>query len=340
MGEGRAFPVGKIEAAFLQHLLERYAFPGERVVLGPRIGEDVAAVEMGDRCLVVTCDPITFATEAIGWYAVHINANDLATSGAEPRWFLATLLLPEGRTDKALAESIFRQVYEACLEVGVGWIGGHTEVTHGLDRPILVGTMLGEVEREGLVTTGGARVGDALLLTKGIAVEGTALIAREARERLLEMGFSAEMLNRAAAFLYQPGISVLPEARVIRATCRVNSLHDPTEGGLATGLHEVAQAAGVGIVVEMEQVPIFPETRALCEALGLDPLGLLASGSLLVTLPEAEAPRLRERLLAAGIQANIIGRVVPAKEGLSLQREGQRFPLPRFDQDEVARLFA
>src|SRR5918999_3384366 len=169
---------------------------------------------MGDRYLVATTDPITFATDELGWYAVHVNANDLAVRGARPRWFLATLLLPGGATDDAGVATLFDQLAAACAELGVALVGGHTEVTHGLDRAIVVGTMLGEVAKDKLVTTGGAQVGDAVILTKGVPLEGAAIIAREKESLLRELGVRPAVIARAKAFLRTPGISVLPEAEI------------------------------------------------------------------------------------------------------------------------------
>ncbi|MDY7041071.1 MAG: AIR synthase related protein, partial [Chloroflexota bacterium] len=170
---GNPLALGKLPAEDLADLLDRYAHVDERVVVGPGIGVDATAIEFGDQLLVAKTDPITFATDEIGWYAVNVNANDVACLGATPRWFLATLLLPAGLTDRSLAERIFAQLSAACRHLGVSLCGGHTEITHGLERPIVVGQMLGEVTRDDLVLPGGAQAGDVVLLTKGIAVEAT-----------------------------------------------------------------------------------------------------------------------------------------------------------------------
>src|SRR5207247_625329 len=180
--------VGKLRASFLQGLFDRHPVKDERVLMGPRVGEDAAVIDLGERCLVATADPITFASEDAAWYALQVNANDIAVRGARPRWFLATLLLPEGATTEVSVTTMFEQLTEACEALGVALVGGHTEVTHGLDRPIVAGTMLGEVEKERLVTTGGAQVGDAIVMTKGIPLEGAAIIAREREATLLERG--------------------------------------------------------------------------------------------------------------------------------------------------------
>jgi hydrogenase maturation factor len=293
-------------------------------------------IDLGERYLVAKSDPITFATDEIGWYAVHVNANDVACMGASPRWFLATLLLPGGLADAAMVESIFEQIRQGCQQVGAVLVGGHTEITYGLDRPVLVGGMLGEVAPERLVTTGGAQVGDAILLTKRVAVEATAIIAREKRAELLDR-FDAAILDRCARFLHEPGISVVPDARIVTQAVTPHAMHDPTEGGLATGLWELAQAANVGLEIDPQAVPVYPETRQLCAAFDLDPWGVIASGSLLVTLPPGQARRAIEALEQEGIEASLIGRVVPSERGVTLG--GKRRPLPSFARDEIARLF-
>lgn len=334
------FPLGKLPADHLARLLTRFPPQDSRVVVGPQVGEDAAVLEMGDRYLVAKSDPVTFATDAIGWYAVHVNANDVACSGAAPRWFLATLLLPEDRTDAALVDDIFEQIVRACQEIGATLVGGHTEITYGLERPILAGAMLGEVAPERLVTTGGARPGDAVLLTQQVAVEATAIIAREKRDELSQRhGLSAQYLDRCADFIYRPGISVVRAAQVATAAAPIHALHDPTEGGLATGLWELATAAGVGLEIEAQAVPIYPETRALCDVYGLDPWGVIGSGALLLTVGASDAARVCDALDEAGIEATVIGRVVPRQQGVALRVAHTSAPLPTFTRDEITRLF-
>lgn len=332
-------PVGKLPLALLSRLFGLVVTTDPRVIVGPAIGQDAAVLDFGDRYLVAKTDPITFATDAIGWYAVQVNANDIACMGATPRWFLATLLLPEGRTEATLAETIFTQINQACHALGVSLVGGHSEVTYGLDRPIVVGTMLGEVAPDRLVTAAGAQPGDVLILTKGIAVEATAIIARERGEALASR-FPPEFLEHCRNFLYQPGISVVRDAQIALGAGRIHAMHDPTEGGLATGLHELALASSVGLEIDAEQVPVLPETAALCAEFGLDPAGLIASGALLIAAPAGDAPAILSALHQAGIAAQIIGRVLPAEAGLWLREGSERRPLPTFERDEIARLFA
>jgi len=333
----KPLPVGKLPAELLQELLRKYTRPNSRVIVGPGVGEDAAVIDFGERYLVAKTDPITFATDEIGWYAVNVNANDIACSGGVPKWFLVTALLPAGTADAEMAESIFAQLAEACQALDITLCGGHTEITYDLERPILVGLMLGEVEPARLVHSGGARPGDALILTKGIAIEGTALIAREKGD-MLAGEFPADFLQRCRQMLHEPGISVVREARLLRQHVDVHAMHDPTEGGLATALWELAAAAGVGLRVYRDAIPILPETQALCQRFGLDPLGLIASGALLATVPAGQAEEAVRLLAEAGIAARCIGEVLPAGEGVWLRDAGGDQPLPRFARDEFARL--
>ncbi len=337
-GEG-SLPLGKLPGHLLARLLERYATPDERLLVGPGIGRDAAAIALDDaRALVVKSDPITFATAEVGWYLVNVNANDLACLGATPRWLLVTALLPEGRTTPASVEALFAGLADACAGLGIALAGGHTEITYGLDRPILVGTLLGEATREELVVPGNARPGDTILLTKGLAVEGTALIAGE-REAEVAARHGADFAARCRGFLRDPGISVVRDSVVARAKGSVHALHDPTEGGVATGLRELAQAAGLGLLVDGDALPVYPETAQLCADYGLDPLGLIASGSLLIAAPPEASEPILSGLRDAGIDATAIGHFTEPRDGLLLRRHGRDEPLPEFAADEVTKLY-
>ena len=332
------YPIGKLPQADLVRLLNHaLPNPDPRVIFGPGLGRDAAVIDFGDRYLVTKTDPITFATDEIGWYVVHINANDVACLGAQPRWFIVTLLLPEGETDLGIVEAIFEQVSTASHELGVSVVGGHTEITHGIDRPIAVGAMFGEVAPNALVRSDGARAGDTLILTKGIAVEGTAILARELAPQLAGR-LDPAMIQRAAGFLHDPGLSVVRDARIATGAGEVHAMHDPTEGGVATGIHELTAAAGLGAVVEAEALPIFPETQALCDALGLDPLGIIASGSLLLSVSADDAASIVAALKEAGVAAAAIG-TVHDEPGVYLRTGSGVSPMRQFPRDEIARLF-
>jgi hydrogenase maturation factor len=295
-------------------------------------------LDLGDRLLICAMDPITFATDLIGWYGVHVNANDVAVMGGIPRWFLATLLLPP---DSQVSDvgPVFDQIVDACGDLGVTPIGGHTEITIGIDRPVLVGCMLGEGPREALVTSAGVQPGDAIILCGRIAVEGTAVLAREAQDVLRTRCVEQAAIDEARGLLLDPGISVVPVARAAVAAGGVSAMHDPTEGGLATGLRELALASTVGIEVEMERIPVLPLTERVCKALDLDPMGLIASGSLLVSVDRGRAGEVVAALQQAGSEAAVIGTALAGDGGLWLLSGGARMPLPEFPRDEIARFF-
>lgn len=329
-------PVGKLPSDQLADLMALLP-GGPRVVLGPSVGEDAAVIDMPDRYLVAKTDPITFATDKIGWYAVHVNANDIATAGAVPLWFMATLLLPAAHATVALARSIFEQIAEACRSLNVAVVGGHTEITYGFDRPVVVGCMLGEVAKDRLVRTGGAQPGDVLMLTKGAPIEATAILAREKREILLQF-FSAQAIDRCARLLHDPGISVVRDAQVAIAAGGVTSMHDPTEGGLATGLWELSEASGCRLEVDLDPDQPFwlPEGKAMCAALGLDPAAAIASGALLLAVNPEYVERTTHAFEQAGIARFLVGRVAGRGVGVVDVRRGE---VARPARDEIARLF-
>ena len=331
--------IGKFPAEFLGRVLSRNQITDPRVLMGPRIGEDAAVLDMGSKLLVATNDPVTFATDRIGWYAVHVNANDLACRGATPLWFLATLLVPESFSE-ADAEAVFGQIMETCQSLGVSLVGGHSEVTFGIDRPIVMGTMLGEVERDRLIVTGGAQEGDSIVVTRGVSIEGTAILARERAEALRWAGVAQDVIDSAAAWITDPGISVVGDARVACEAVNVHSLHDVTEGGLVTALREVAQAASLGLAVEEGSIPVLPECAAICDALGIHPLGLLGSGALVATLPPSDVPALQAALEQAGSDGWEIGLMIEPEEGLQMIGYEGETTLPEFSRDELARYFA
>jgi hydrogenase maturation factor len=330
-------PAGKLPADMLRALLAALPEDDGSVLVGGAIGEDAAVIDLGGpELLVAKTDPITFASEDVGRYLLAVNGNDLATTGAVPRWLLATALLPEGMA-RAEAAAVLRGLTDACADAAVALVGGHTEVTVGLDRPILVGCLLGTVPRQRLVHTAGARVGDAVLLAGGIAIEGAAILAAEHAGPLRAAGVGADLLARVADWLRDPGISVLPAARAVHATGAAHAMHDPTEGGLATALHELAEAAEVGLRIDREAIAVLPDCAEICAALDLDPLGLLASGALLAALDPDDLPDALSRLASVGIPAACIGEVVSHSEGCVLVDGPTVSPLPRFARDELAR---
>jgi len=327
--------IGKLPLDTTAGLLARLPAKDPRVIVGPRVGEDAAAIAFGQSAIIAGMDPITFATDLIGWYAVQVNANDIAVMGARPCWFLGALLLPPGSSEQMVL-TIFEQLSQACRELDIVPVGGHTEVTPAVNQPVIVGCMLGEVARERIVVTGGARPGDVVVLCGAAGLEGTAVLAREADELLAGSGFQHVSIEEAKRFLFEPGISVVRPA-LAAASAGVTGMHDPTEGGIASGLLEIARASEVGLEVEMDQIPVLPLTREICGRLQLDPLGLIASGALLITARAEKAAAVLEALRGEGAAPTVIGRVLPAGDGLWAIEGGVRRPLPVFERDEVAR---
>jgi len=331
--------VGKLPLEHLRRLLSHVPKHDPRLLVGPQIGEDAAVIDAGDRYLVVATDPITFATDHIGRYAVHVNANDVAVLGARPLWFFVVMLLPENRTTPKLAETIMADVRSACEELDVALGGGHTEITQGIERPILVGQMLGEAALTRLVRKTRTAIRDQILLTQGVAIEGTAILARE-RSAQLQGRVDADLLARAARFLTEPGISVVSAAlAAAKVGDAVHAMHDPTEGGLATGLFELVAPAGLGLRVIREQIPLFPETDMICRALALDPMKLLASGALLIAVAPDSVDSVRRAVEATGAPVAVIGEVRPSSEGITIVTNGNAEPLAPAVRDEIARVF-
>jgi hydrogenase expression/formation protein HypE len=331
-------PVGKLPPDLLAQFLSKAPILDPRVLQGPGVGLDCAILDFGDTFLALKSDPITFATAEIGWYGVQVNANDIATSGARPRWFLVTLLLPEKAATAELAEQISDQIFRACQDIGVAVIGGHTEITYDIDRPIFVGTMIGEVARERLVTSRGARPGDRILLTKGVPIEATAILAREFPDRLRQFLTPAE-LRHAQGFLHDPGISVLRDALVAVDAGRVTAMHDPTEGGLATALWELAEASQCTLAVDPGAVPVSDLSERICHEFGLDPLAAIASGALLLTAAADDAPGICQALDAESIPCTEIGDVHPGPVAVWQSTPAGQRPLPRPERDAIATVF-
>jgi hydrogenase maturation factor len=328
---------GKLDHDFLDYLLKKYTMRDDRVIVGSAVGEDAAVIDMGDRYLLAKTDPITFVTDQIGYYAVHVNVNDIVCMGGRPLWFLSTVLLPKN-ADKGQTESIFQQIHETCRKEGITLCGGHTEVVCDLIRPVVVGQMLGEVEKDRLLKKENAREDDRLVLANGIPIEATSIIAREKSRELSEL-YAEDFVERCKALLYDPGISVRRAASIALENGDVRAMHDPTEGGLATALFELASAADLGIRVTFEDIPFVPEGKLLCDQFDLNPLGCISSGALLIVVSPESSNSIVSALLAADIPAADIGRMVSRDEGKILEIDAKKYRLPLFSQDEIIKIF-
>jgi len=334
---GMALRTGKLPQELLRKMLKHSGALDKRVILGPSIGEDAAVVRLGKQMLVLKTDPVTYASDMIGWYAVNVNANDVVTRGARPAWFQAVILLPVG-SDEKLVEDIFKQISKAASELGIAVTGGHTEVTPGIDHPIVVGDMHGVVKGNRLVSTSGAKVDDAIVLTKCAAIEGTAAIARERRSELLKV-FDEGFVDRAANYLFKPGLSVVLEA-MTALRCKVTAMHDPTEGGVSMGVQELAEASGRSVELWKDEVIVRKETEMICRRYGLDPLGLLGSGALLATFKPSDAEKYVTEVHKLGIDAAVVGKVIAGKGKSRIVSGGKTTPLSFSERDEILKVFS
>ena len=333
---GKVFLTGKVPRDLLSEIVfKRTGAPNRRLLLGPALGEDAAVVRVRGKLLVLTTDPITGAQKNAGWLSVHVNANDVATRGGQPVWFLCCLLLPE-QSDVGVLERIMDQVEEASREISVTVAGGHSEITPGLDRPIIVGSMIGEVISGKYITTAGAKPGDQVILTKTIGIEGTAILAHDL-EKELTTSLGEDAVQRAKE-LYRR-ISVVRDAMIASKTGGVHAMHDPTEGGIICGLWELAEASRTGIVVDESRITMAPETEAVCNALGIDPSRVLSSGALLITARPANATQIVKALLRQGINACVIGEMTKLEKGRTIiKRDGTHVRLEPPARDEIYRV--
>jgi len=332
-------PRGKLRPDLLKrYIFNRLGIKDPKVLTGPAIGEDAAIIDLGEEVLVAHLDPITEAVSLIGWLAVNVVCNDIAVRGAKPRWLLQALYLPEG-SDESLLNSITKQVDEAAKELNVSVVGGHSEVTPGLSRPFMAMVAIGTAPKGRYVTTRGAKPGDLVILTKGVGIEGTAILATDFERELLDKGVPMAVIERGKGYFKK--VSVVREALSLAERGLANSMHDPTEGGVLGGVAELAYASGTTIVIYRDKLPISEETSSICRALGLDPLKLMSSGSLLATIPPPKVDEALEELRKLGVRATVIGEVTEAKGSLVEVRG--RGCLKVFDvyvEDELVKLWA
>ena len=317
--------------------MDEFTFNDPQLLISPGIGEDTAAVSVeNEEVLIFKSDPITFATDAIGHYAVLVNANDIATAGADPRWLLTTLIFP-CQTTPAKIFGILRELEAHCRKWQITLCGGHTEISDAVTRPVISGMMVGSVTRSNLVDKRNMQQGDNVLITKAVAVEGTSLIAREFPRRLMDLGVTQTEISRYREFIEM--ISILPEARIARNSPGVSAMHDVTEGGLITAVWELGVAGKHGLRIDLDQIPIYPETRKICDLLKIDPLGLIGSGSLLICCKKADCDRLIDNLRKVDIEITTIGEVLGPGDDVLARQDGHPIDWPQFAADEITRLF-
>ena len=318
---------GKIPIDILENIVfKNLGIKRREVILGPSAGIDGAVINVGSKSLIVSTDPITGAVERIGWLAVNINANDIATFGVEPAFLLSCILLPEN-ADRKTVETISGQMGKAAKELGIAIVGGHCEVTPGLTNPIVVGCTIGMTEKGNYVTAAGAKQGDKIILTKSTGIEGTAILASDKEDQLRKV-VSPTTLRNAKRFYSQ--ISVVKDAVTAFKTGGVHAMHDPTEGGVAGGIHEMADASNLGAKIFEEKICVQPETIQICEFFHIDPLQLISSGALLISAKPELGDKIIERLEQKQITASVIGEFLQnPRDRLIIRKNRKIQALPR-----------
>jgi hydrogenase expression/formation protein HypE len=301
-------PPGKIPVEILKEVVfKNLGAARSEVVLGPTAGIDGTVLDLGNKNVIVSMDPITGAVERIGWEAINVNANDVATFGVEPAFFFSCIMLPEG-ADSKIVETISTQMHTAALELGIAIVGGHCESTPGLTNPIVVGCSMGLTEKGKYVTAAGGKASDKLILTKSAGIEGTAILASD-REAHLSKIFNQTLLESAKGFYKQ--ISVVKDALTAYRAGGVHAMHDPTEGGILNGVHEMADAAGLGVHIFEKKIVVEAETAKICRLYKIDPLQLISSGALLIAADPQTTDRIVDSLSSEHIYADVIGEFNP-----------------------------
>ncbi len=332
-------PVGKLPPEIADRIVKLAPILDSRVIVGPGTGMDCAVIDVGTKYLVVKTDPITFATENIGWYAVQINQNDIVTTGATPKWMTATILLPENKTSEHLVNNIAAQLFAACQESGISFVGGHTEITHNLDRPIISATLLGEVNKDDFISPYFIQTGDDVILIKDLAIETTAILAHELESELATFLSEAEV-NEAKQYLFDPGISVYKPARMALTFGGVHAMHDPTEGGLAAALCEFAIAANKSIRLEPKIDQISPLSKKICDHFKIDPLETISSGALIAAVDPNFTKAMIKYLHDAGINCSLIGKFEDGGNQVFFTTHLGKQLLKRPDRDAISILFS
>ncbi len=306
------------------------------VIMGALFGEDVALTRVGDDILASHVDPIVGAVNNIGWLAVHVACNDIATSGMPPRW-IQTLVLVPSEDDEALLEGIMRDIQQAADETGVSIIGGHSGYSNNLARPLVAVTALGTFGGRTPILTQGAKVGDHILITKGIPLEGTTILANDFSKTAIKLGLKKTDIEEAKQLMKQ--ISVIPEA-VILGESGANAMHDVTRGGLLETLLEIAGASEVGMNITHDRIPMPPVALRFAKAFDYDPLKMISSGTLVATLPSEKVESAGQMLEEKGITYADIGEIVSGK-GVKVVKDTETIHYQEVhpEQDELARMW-
>ncbi|MCR5145712.1 MAG: AIR synthase family protein [Lachnospiraceae bacterium] len=315
--------IGKVPENILKRsVMKQLHYKRDEVLMGPSIGEDCTALKLeDDEIVVMSTDPITGTANDIGNLAIQVTANDLASSGAEPIGVMLTILLPDGTREIKL-KRIMEQMEVACAAAHIQIMGGHTEVTSAVTRPVVNVVGVGKTKVGRMISTAGARPGMDIVLTKWIGIEGTTIIAKEKEEELKEH-FSSSFVDGAKEL--DKYLSVVPEA-MVAVENNVAAMHDITEGGVYGALWEMAEASGVGLEADLKAIPIKQETVEICEYYDVNPYGLISSGSMLMAAEDGAA--LVKAIEDAGINAAVIGKFTDSNDRVIVRDDDRRFLEP------------
>lgn len=332
--------VGKISPDIFEQVIKPHLGRHRReVIVGPQHGVDVGIIDLQDgRVMALTTDPFfivpAYGWERAAWFAVHILASDVSTSGLPPSYMTIDLNLPRSIRRDELT-TMWQAVHQTCDEIGMAIVTGHTARYDGTDYPMVGGaTVIAIGDARHYVTPAMARAGDAVIVTKGAAIEATGLFGVTLPERI-KVARGPEIAKAAEALFFQ--MSVVKDAQAaVEVGVRdegVSSMHDATECGVWGGLYEVAEAADLGVVVDQGAIVVRPEVQAVCDLFGMDPYAAISEGTLIITCRAAKANAVIDHLAAAGIEASQVGELTPPEEGIRVVRGGQERPLahPRVD---------
>ena len=320
--------IGKVPNHLLKDIvLGKLVNNRKEILVRPGIGEDCCVVDFGEYSCVMSSDPITGTANEVGRLAVHVTCNDVAACGVEPLGLIATILAPPGTSEHEL-EMIMDQLVETSSAINVDIMGGHTEITGAVTRFVIICTAVGKAPKNRVVATGGAKPGDCLVLTKSAGIEGTAIIAFEKEKELSEL-LGPELLKEAKNFL--ESISVVREG-VLSAQFGVTAMHDVTEGGVLGAVWEMCEASGTGAEISYSKLPIATSTKKICDYYGIDPLKLISSGSMLISVADGEG--LVKRLKEENIPAAVIGKVIEGC-GRTLVKDNEPVEIQQPGSDEL-----
>jgi len=307
-----------------------------RIILGQMVGGDAAVIQLDEeKRLILKADPITGAVEELGWLAVAVPSNDVAVVGGKPLWLLAVLIMPTSMNTEDV-ERIMRQMDEAAKQFGIAIVGGHTEFISSIDHPIVC-CFAAAVSSGRTLSASGAKPGDRIVFTKGAAIEATAILASDLKDEV-EKTFGREFLDKARSFIKE--VCVVREALEAAKVEGVTAMHDPTEGGVLTALHELAEASKVGLLVYEDKIFMAEETEKLCRHFGINPLGALSSGALLITVRKESAKTLLNSMRRLGVRAEVIGEVKEESFGRKIVlKNGETVNLQLPEREELWKLF-